>query len=243
MKNLKNKRPEKKKIPMVDYRGFRLKELRSPRFSHLLLLLYWPVYGLLFLYVERFYPVAHYHEVRCALDGLIPFNEFFLIPYLFWFVFLVGMLLYTLLYDTDCFRKLMNFIMFTYTAAIVVYFIFPNCQNLRPEQFQRDNLLTRFMAWFYAFDTNTNVCPSIHVIGSLAVMFAAWNTERFKSPGWKLAFAITAVLISVSTAFLKQHSCVDIVMALPVCILGYFLCFKGRKSVPSAVSGTTRQHT
>ena len=211
------------KKPVVDYRGFRPRLINAPEYRHLKLLLYWPVYGLLFLYVERFYPAEHYYAVHCPLDDMIPFNELFLLPYLFWFVFLTGMLIYTLLYDVECFKKLMKFIMLTYSAAILTYFVFPTCQNLRPESFQRDNVLTQFINLFYNFDTNTNVCPSIHVIGSIAVMFAAWNTARFRSRGWK-----AAVLICVSTLFMKQHSVIDVVAALPVCIPGYFLCFKSR---------------
>jgi len=41
----------------VDYRRLRLHNLTSTEFRHLLLLLYWPLYGLLFMYVEKFYPV------------------------------------------------------------------------------------------------------------------------------------------------------------------------------------------
>ena len=81
--------------------------------------------------------------------------------------------LYLLLFDTAGFRKFMWFIILTYTATCIIYLIYPSQQELRPETFRRDNLLTRFMTWFYAFDTNTNVCPSLHVIGSLAVLAAA----------------------------------------------------------------------
>ena len=70
--------------PSVDYRQFRFSKLNTPEFSHVWLLLYWPLFGLGFSYVERFYPVAHYIEMHCALDDLIPFNEWFLIPYMFW---------------------------------------------------------------------------------------------------------------------------------------------------------------
>lgn len=80
--------------------------------------------------------------------------------------------LYTLLYDIDSFQRMMKYILLTYTIAIVTYLIWPTCQELRPVSFERDNFLTRFIAGFYQFDTNTNVCPSIHVIGSLAVMEA-----------------------------------------------------------------------
>ena len=225
------------KYAITDYRKFTLDKINTPEFSHLKLLLYWPLYGLLFMYVERYYPVAHYYPVHCALDDMIPFNELFLLPYLFWFVFLTGMLLYTLLWDVDGFRKMMKFIMITYSVTLFIYFIFPTCQNLRPASFPRDNILTRFMAWFYGFDTNTNVCPSIHVIGSFAVMFTAWHTPRFSSPGWRLGFAAAAVLISISTVFLKQHSCIDIVAAIPLCLVGYFISFRGGRHAKQAAVG------
>ncbi len=73
------------------------------------LLLFWPVFGLLFSYAERFYPVAHYFEMHCALDDLIPFNEWFLIPYLFWFVYLIGAVAYTFFFDVKGFRRMMHF--------------------------------------------------------------------------------------------------------------------------------------
>ena len=73
--------------------------------------------------------------------------------------------------------------------------------------------MTRFVAMFYQFDTNTNVCPSIHCLGAMAVAFAAWDTERFRKPLWKAAFFAMALLISVSTVFVKQHSVLDVVCA------------------------------
>ena len=41
--------------PSVDYRQFRFSRLNTPEFSHVWLLLYWPLFGLGFSYVERFY--------------------------------------------------------------------------------------------------------------------------------------------------------------------------------------------
>ena len=150
--------------PSVDYRQFRFSKLNTPEFSHVWLLLYWPLFGLGFSYVERFYPVAHYINMHCALDDLIPFNEWFLIPYLFWFVYLIGAVAYTFFFDVPGFRRMMRFVMITYSVTLIIYFLFPTCQMLRPEVFPRDNVLTRFIAGFYVFDTNTNVCPSLHVI-------------------------------------------------------------------------------
>ena len=94
--------------PAVDYRRFRFSKLNTPEYRHLKLLLYWPVFGLFFLMVERLWIRETYYPISCPLDNLIPFCEFFLIPYLFWFVFLVGIHIYTLLYDVESFQRLMN---------------------------------------------------------------------------------------------------------------------------------------
>lgn len=219
------------KKPIVDYRQFRFSKLNTPEFSHLKLLLYWPVFGLLFLIVERLWIRESYYPISCQFDSVIPFCEIFLIPYLFWFVFLVGIHIYTLLYDVESFKKLMKFIILSYSIAMLIYILFPNCQELRPMTFQRDNLFTRFIEGFYQFDTNTNVCPSIHVIGSVAVMLCAWQSKHFNAWGWRIVFSVIAILISVSTVFLKQHSILDILAAVPICIIAYFYAYGVKKKV------------
>ncbi len=215
----------KERRAMVDYARLSLKTLNTDEYRHLKYLIFWPLFGLMFMFVERFYHADTYYVMHCALDDIIPFNEFFIVPYFFWFVYLVGIHLYTLAYEPEAFKKLMRFIIFTYSAAMVIYLAFPTCQQLRPEEFARDNIFTRFIPHFYRFDTNTNVCPSIHVIGSLAVLTSAWNIDRFKTVGWRIFFVAAAVLICVSTVFLKQHSVIDIAAALPICAVAYWVCY------------------
>lgn len=213
-------------FPETDYRKFRFSKLNTPEFRHLYLLLYWPAFGILFAAVERLWIRDFYFPISCPLDEYIPFCEYFLIPYLFWFVFLVGIHIYALLYDVESFKKLMKFIIISYSAALIIYIIFPNCQELRPAVLEHNNILTRFMAEFYQFDTNTNVNPSLHVIGSSAVLACAWHSRHFSTKGWRAVFTVTAILISVSTVFLKQHSVLDIITALPICGIAYYFAYE-----------------
>ncbi len=226
----------------VDYRKLRLKNLTSPEFSHLLLLLFWPLFGLAFLYVERFRE-ASYFIVYSPLDDKIPFCEFFLIPYLFWFLYLVGMYVYCLFYDIEAFRNYTYFIILTYTAAILIYLLWPTAQELRPVAFERDNLFTRFIRSFYDFDTNTNVCPSIHVIGAVAVSAAAWNSKLFSKTGWRIAFSVATLLISASTVFLKQHSILDLPPAFAICAVAYpfVFCKRFRAKISAAIKKPFRK--
>ena len=211
---------------MVDYRKLRLNNLTSPEFRHLFLLLFGAFFGLCFWAMEQLIPRDYYYPMWCPLDNWIPFNELFVIPYVFWFVFMVGVHVYLGLFDVAAFRRLMYFIMITYGSALVIFAIFPTCQNLRPTEFARDNFLTRFMADFYQFDTNTNVNPSLHVVGSMAVGIAACDTPRFQTKPWKAAFLGTAILISISTVFVKQHSIIDTFCGFLMSGIAYILVYR-----------------
>lgn len=213
--------------PVVDYRTLRLSNLLSPAFRHVLLLLYWPAYLLSFILIERICPAPAYHTVRCALDDLIPFCEWFLFSYVSWHVSLLWMSLYTLAYDIAAFRRFMWNLILTTAIAIAVYLIWPSQQLLRPDlsALGRENLLTRAVGLIYAVDTNTNVCPSLHCIGGFAILFAALDMPRFRTRGWTVFFVIFALLICASTVFMKQHSAVDFLAALPVIIIGWLIIY------------------
>lgn len=183
------------------------------------LLLFWPIFGMLFFCLEKIWIREQYFSMYCFLDDIIPFCEYFVIPYMFWFVFLAGIHIYTFFFEMKSFEKLMQFIIITYSIALLIYIVFPNKQLLRPSSFENNNMLTQFMISFYRFDTNTNVCPSLHVVGSVAVMLSAWNSEKFKIYSWKIIFAIITFFISISTVFLKQHSIIDVIIAIIICII------------------------
>ena len=206
------------KLPLIDYRQFRLSRLNTPQFRHLKLLLFWPIFSLVFCYLENYRPTVYYAPMRCALDHWIPFCKWFVIPYAFWFLFVGGMLLYTLFYNIPAFRRMMWFIILTYSFALVTYLLFPNCQHLRPTLLGGD-LLTRFTAKLYAADTNTNVLPSMHVIGCAALTLACFDAPRLRAKKLHLVMLTLGVLISASTVFVKQHSMLDVLVAIPVSVV------------------------
>ena len=161
-----------KKKP-VDYSGFSLRRLNEPRFSHVKLLGGWIFYFTMYFVTENLIPREACHPIHCALDDLIPFNEFFLIFYVGWYAFVFGALAYTFFYDVENFRKLQIFIICTQVIAMTCYVLYPSRQDLRPEVFERENVLTALMAFIYSFDTSTGVCPSLHVGYSLGIVSVA----------------------------------------------------------------------
>lgn len=215
--------------PAADYRNFRINKINTPEYRHLWLLLIWPAYILRYFLVEQLNPASVYTVIHSPLDDYIPFHEGFVIFYVLWYISIFGMHLYTMLYDLDAFKRYSKFLIISLTMSTVIFLLFPSCQELRPAQFSRDNPLTKIVGLLYAVDTNTNVFPSEHAIGALAVLAAAINTKSLRSPGKIAAFTILAVLISLSTVFLKQHSILDVLAALPICAVAYWLCYGRRE--------------
>ena len=79
---------------MVDYRGFKFSKLNDPQFKHLKYLLFWPIFAVVFYFLERGWPGREYTYIYSPLDDMIQFCEFFVIPYLIW-----------LLHIPYCFRR------------------------------------------------------------------------------------------------------------------------------------------
>lgn len=209
---------------LVDYSGFSLRRLNEPRFSHMKLLAGWIGYFALYFITENLIPYERCHPIWCRLDDLIPFNEFFVIFYVGWYALVFGALAYTLFFDVENFKKIQVFIMITQAVAMAVYIIWPSRQDLRPEFFERDNYLTRLIAFIYSFDTSTGVCPSLHVAYSLGILSAALKDKLLK-PLWKILLTFFVIMICLSVCFVKQHSAVDVFAALPLGILAEILVY------------------
>ncbi len=215
------------KKPVVDYRRFRLSRLNEPEFSHLKLLGGWIVYFVFYFLTETCIPAEACYPVHCWLDDVIPFCEIFLIPYVFWYGLIVFSLVYFGLYQIESFKNLSKFIMVTQAVAMAAYIFFPTRQDLRPTVFPRDNLLTCLIAFLYRFDTNTGVCPSLHVGYSIGIA-SVWLKARDVPVYWKVLIVIAVILICLSTMFIKQHSAVDFFAALPMCLLAELVVYRKR---------------
>ena len=213
--------------PEVDYSGFRLRRLNEPQFAHLKLLLGWVIYFSLYFLTENLIPVEACRPVKMWLDDLIPFCEWFLIPYVFWYVLIVISLGYFMLYNVDSFKRQQTYIMVTQAVAMLCYILYPTRQDLRPTEFANNNFLTQCVNFLYTFDTNTGVCPSLHVAYSLGIA-SVWTKEKSAHPAWRAFVVFAVAMICLSTMFIKQHSAVDFFAALPVGLIAEGFVYRDR---------------
>ncbi len=212
------------KKTVISYRELRLSNITSPQYRHLLLLIGWPIYFSLYFLTEGLIPPEICTPVHCWLDDVIPFCEYFIIPYFAWYGLVIGSLWHFGRINISQFKGLQTYIMVTQGLAMVCYIFFPTRQDLRPESFANDNVFTWLVGILYAGDTNTGVCPSLHVAYSLGIA-SAWLKEKTASWKMKTFVVVFVIFVCLSTMFLKQHSAVDFFAALPVCLVAELVAF------------------
>ena len=193
-------------------------------------ILYVPVYLLWFFGLEQMEP-EHLFIVSNPLDQWIPFCEYFIVPYLLWFPYMLGGVLYFYIKERESFFPMVYSLMTGLTICLIIYTVWPNGQELRLAEYPNQNLFTELVRMLQEFDTPTNVCPSIHVFATVAVQIALCKSPfvyRHKTVYFSLL--VLAVLICLSTVFLKQHSATDLFCALVLNGIIYAIFYRKRLS-------------
>ena len=182
-------------------------------YKHGLLFLYGLVYIPWFTYLEQSV-TTHFNVIHLVIDDYIPFIEYFIVPYMLWFLYVAAGVAYFFFRNKAEYYKLCIFLMTGMTVFLVISTIYPNGTYLRPVVFERDNIFVDAVKWLYSTDTPTNLFPSIHVYNSLGAHFAVMNNETLSGKKWvRRGSMILCVSIILSTMFIKQHSMFDVLMA------------------------------
>lgn len=191
-----------------------------------IILLYMIIYCILFSMLES-RQVYEYHVVHMPLDDMIPFCGAFIIPYMLWFPYILVTVLFILFAETKGeYYRLISNLMIGMSIFLVVSYVYPNMQELRPLVLDDASVFTPIVRWLYATDTPTNVLPSIHVFNSLACHMAIAHSMQLKKyPVISVSSLVLCITIILATMFLKQHSVIDVALGSAMAMLGYVIFY------------------
>lgn len=196
------------------------------KYKHAWVLSYLLLYLVWFFYLENL-PNVVYHNIHIRLDDFVPFNEWFIIPYLLWFVYCSGAVLYFFFTSKEDYYKCTAFLFIGMSICLIIYGIWPTSQTLRPTTFEHNNIATSLVGFIYSMDTPTNICPSIHVYNSIGVHIAVLQSKQLRENKLiRYGSLILAVSICLSTVFLKQHSVFDGICAILLSSVMYVVVYK-----------------
>lgn len=190
------------------------------KYSHIWTISYLFIYLPWFVYLEKTV-VSNYTIMHVTLDNHIPFCEYFIIPYLLWFLYIAVFFLYFFFANKQSYYKFCIFLFTGMTISMLICTFFPNGTDLRIPVDSSKNLCSRLVAMIHAADTPANVFPSVHAFNSLGVHFSIINNQTLQEKVWlrRLSFLLM-VAICLSTVVLKQHSVMDVAGAV---ILAYVI--------------------
>ncbi len=200
-------------------------ELLSEYRSLAVMVVYAVLYLTAFFYLEQ--RKVSYHVINFKIDEYIPFCEVFIVPYIMWFGYVAFTVVLFCIKDKVEADKLVRFLIAGMTIFIIVSAVFPNGHHLRPRVFERENIFTDMIRHLYAADTPTNVLPSIHVYNSVAIMIAVWRSRLFSNHRIvKCGMLFLGASIICSTVLIKQHSMLDVLLALLLSSIMYSIVYR-----------------
>lgn len=200
------------------------------KYGHIWIMGYGFIYLPWFMYLEKTV-TSHYRVVHTVLDDYIPFNEYFVIPYFLWFLYVTGAIVYFFFKNKDDYYRLCIFLFTGMTISLLICTLFKNGTDFRPLIDPNKNLCSRLVYQLYQTDTCTNVFPSIHVYNSIGTHIAIMKSEALKKNKLiRTASFILMVSICMATVFLKQHSIIDVVGAVLLCGMIYPLAYASQRA-------------
>ncbi|MGC8685051.1 MAG: phosphatase PAP2 family protein [bacterium] len=164
-----------------------------------------------------------FYSLTTFVDRSIPFTPAWVWIYLLYYPFCFTPLF--LLNNIDTFRRVAGAYLLEFVIAFIVFLSFP-VRMIRPE-FVPVTLSEKAVSIIYKVDPGFNVFPSLHVANSLLVALIFY---RYNKP-LGIFFIFIAILISLSTMFVKQHYFFDVVTGVLDAAIVYPIMFWGHKPV------------
>ena len=177
------------------------------RYKHAIpLIVYAFIYLSWFSYLER--TVQNPQTIiHMKWDDMIPFCEVFVIPYYLWFGYVSIVVLYLLFKNKQDYYRACTFLFTGMTIFLLVS--------------------TTMVAALYKADTPTNLWPSIHVYNSIGAHLAVTHNEKLrKNKVIYFGSLILCISIILSTVFIKQHSCFDVITGILMGAIMYVIVYQ-----------------
>lgn len=179
------------------------------KYKHAWVLSYGLIYITWFIYLERTVK-TQYHVMHIALDDYIPFNEYFIVPYLLWFAYVGATIGYLFFTNKEDYYQLCFYLFSGMTISLIICTLFHNGTDFRPAINPDKNICSRIVFALYKTDTCTNVFPSVHVYNSICTHIAISKNAVLKQHRWlQVASFLLMASICLATVCLKQHSVID----------------------------------
>ena len=206
--------------------------------KYVLWLLLWVVYVVWYFFQNKYQ--TNSHVIHMAIDDKIPFIEYFVIPYVMWYGYLVFAQVWTFFTSKRDFLRMCCLLFIAAFSSLIVCSAYPSMHTLRPDEAAMgDNVCSAMVKWLYGSENPYCILPSMHCFFAIVISVGLIFSERLKGNLLvKILCPIYTVLVMLATVFIKQHSFADVLLAIgmsvPTCLLTYFVILPDRRFEPKS---------
>lgn len=155
--------------------------------------------------------------VDTALDHIIPFNALFVIPYLYFHLFMAASITYFAYIGGSYFWRMIVSLNAGTIISCIIFYLYPTTV-IRPI-LSGEGFLLDMVRMVYSMDNPYDCFPSLHVLHTHIMTY--FLIKQFSNTLATVAGTTSFLLISLSTVFIKQHSILDVLAAM---MLGLMIC-------------------
>ena len=180
------------------------------RYRHMLWLLLYIPQATLFFVTQRVEPVWTVHS---KLDDLVPFCKYFVVFYVIWYAYVFFSLVWLGFKDRTDFLRAVFFCLLGVYLSQIFMLICPTEIDFRGDAYvaEGSDFFSFLVRLIYSNDNPRNVFPSLHCFEAVAIHIVVNHSETGKKIRWYYPISLfTAVMICLSTVFIKQHSVLDL---------------------------------
>lgn len=157
--------------------------------------------------------------IGSTIDERIPFNIYFIIPYVLWYLFVIAVPYFYYIKDKETFKKYTIAFIAMSILANTIFVLWPTTVS-RPD-ITENGLFYEIAKLVFAVDTPILNCfPSLHC----AVSFI-WIPYTMKLKNTNILLKISNIIISIliiaSTLFIKQHVFIDMTSGIALSLIVY----------------------
>ncbi len=195
----------------------------------ILIILYWIMHSAWYTVLQNTTMSRNPYPIYHKLDSIIPFCEWFILPYVMWYFVILAVSIYLLLRNKERFVRFYTYMFGGMLVCMIVCTVVPmyfDRSNI--VMYQNDNILTDFVKLLQGMDEPTTILPSMHVYVACGLMFAVAGDKKLGDILGKFAAVVFCIVICMATVFTKQHSVYDVLAAWILAVPMYYVAFKSR---------------
>lgn len=175
----------------------------------------------IYFFIKLF--INDYHLIGSSIDNMLPYIPEFIYFYMIWYPFEFYSLYLVYKNDKSNYINTIISLIISFVIMHLIFIIYPTIVDIRPNIDSFNSITTLIL--YIAFKADTppvNCFPSGHCILCFIMVFSILKSQNITWKNKSILIIINTLII-LSTLFVKQHVIIDVIGALIISFISFYV--------------------